>query len=172
MLYNFKNYFNKSELSILMDFLISCESWHFKRNIHQKYLNKNDHENFTLLFNQLFLNSVNYNSLIAVVNDYFNKQLQPYKDIPTSPIRYPDGQRLSIHSDSSSYNLEIDDFITFVFYLNDDYECGNLFYIYDDTEIDVDTQKGDLVILTPDVLHGTRNVQGGEKYVSVSLVEI
>lgn len=172
MLYNFKNFFDKNELETLMSFLKSRKSWHFKGNIHQEHLSKSDFEDFNKLFSEVFFSSKNFNQLLSVLYVEFKKDFSPLKEISCCPMRYPDGQSLGIHTDASSYNLDLDDFITFIFYLNSDYSSGNLFYITEDEEIDIDTSEGDMVILTPEVFHGTRVVCGGEKYVVTSLVEL
>jgi hypothetical protein len=172
VLYNFKNFFNKTELDILVSFLASCNSWHFEGNGHQKHLDKSDRQSFNLLFNELFFKSKNYDEMISKVNNFFQEKLNISTDMDSSPMMYSDGQGIGAHTDTGFPYLGPDQFITFIFYLNDNYKDGNLFYVDNNKEIDLDTRAGDLVALKPEVLHGSRDVVGAEKYIVVCFVEI
>jgi hypothetical protein len=113
------------------------------------------------------------------INEYCNAVLnRPYKDhmesIPDNMIdvvhvsKYRVGGGVEPHSDEDY--KEDNGVYTVIWYLNDDYEGGEIGF--SDYGLEIKPERGDIYIYPSYYMHYAKNVTKGEKYISIRITEV
>ena len=106
--------------------------------------------------------------LISIVNSY-SKSIQIDVINPSHIFKYPVGEQLNPHKDSVVQDgIRLDSFVSFIFYLNDNYDGGEFYMIDDNKEKIIKPKSGDIIIIDNTVLHGSKIVKNNFKFIAVS----
>lgn len=107
--------------------------------------------------------------LISIVNSYC-KSIEIDAINPSSIFKYPVGEQLFLHKDAVIQNeVSLDSFVSFIFYLNDNYDGGEFYMVNQrDEEVVIKPKSGDIIIIDNTVLHGSKTVKNNYKFIAVS----
>lgn len=169
MLLYLKQFFNEDEQKALLDEVMSYTSWELRDNNHHEHVNNDDRQKFVEKF-QLILQRSNKDILLeSLIEEKFSDfSSEGLAGMQASPMRYPTGKGLDLHSDTESKSTFFTSFLSFIIYLSKDYEGGNFFYLDEDgtTQVEISARMGDIIVVDPNFLHGAREVTSGNKYIA------
>lgn len=167
MIIHLKKFFSEEELAKIWDIILSVTHW--RSSGHQQHVSHEDNLRFREFMYTVFQDGNKATYLSSIVSKRFpDYPVNDFKEPGLALLRQPEGQQLGLHYDAESSNMFGKRFLTFLCYYNDDYDGGNFFYIdTDKSEIDVEISRGDVIILESTLVHGSRLVENGDKYLSV-----
>lgn len=106
--------------------------------------------------------------LISIVNSYC-QSIEIDVINPSTIFKYPVGEQLGLHKDTIVQDeIRLDSFVSFIFYLNDNYDGGEFYMINDNKEKIIKPKSGDIIIIDNTVLHGSKIVKNNFKFIAVS----
>ena len=161
-------------------FKVEPEKLHPEAYIFRNFINSEDSEHFRYLLSQREPNPQDGSVDLPELNLYRQKVLDLFnKEISVTSfdkVTVHNEGGMDLHHDVISY--EILDLLvpdnypnktkiklpcyTFLFYLNDDYEGGEI--SYPEYNVDHKPTRGDLVIHTTEVIHGVKKIKSGMRY--------
>jgi len=107
--------------------------------------------------------------LVNIVNSY-SSSIKIDRINPSHVFKYPKNEKLNLHKDIYQVNnVSVEKFVSFIFYLNDNYDGGEFYMINQrDEEVVIKPKNGDIIIIDNTVLHGSKTVKNNYKFIAVS----
>ena len=170
MLVYLNEFFSEKEIKIILTELMLQDSWAKRSNVNEEYsqlyLSNETAEDF-MRRTMLSILDDKLHKLHALVSSLYPYKMDMFKLSYLNFYKYETQSSIGKHKDVRNI-YGYSDFVSTIFYLNDDY-YGGIFKAYNNNKciLKVAPKAGDVIMLTKDIEHESTRLKSGNKYIAI-----
>ena len=168
MLVYLNNFLSEEESSNIYGDLQLIKGWEKRDNVHEEYHQlflPKSFEGPRINFFQILKKKAH--RLMPIMQSLYPSSVDFFSVDYLDFFKYETYSFIGPHKDTKNID-GYKNFITLIYYLNDDY-CGGLLRVYNEEKyvLKVAPKAGDAIILTQDMKHESTKIKSGNKYIAI-----